>query len=171
MRSLVTVELRPAPPVRPGHAERPRRRPGTVVALALLGTSAGRVYGFSARARRPGAAGVSGGEEHVAADAEVCRDPGWLSCSDVLYTGRARQMPDAVRWLTSVMGAFPGCRLAAAPLAGGGWAVLDDVGRPAALLGPRVPADQPLLASCLYAWLVLGHEVRALDDLRVWRGA
>lgn len=169
MRRLVTVAVRrPAPPSEL-RCEAPPQRTDPACALVLQGKSAGRLHEFTAWVGRTDNAGANGPDEHLAADADACREHRWLSCSDVLYTSHVRPSADALRWLTDVTATYPGCRLAAAPLAEGGWAILDGTRRRAALLAPEVPADQPLLASCLHAWLVAGHEVRALHDIRVLR--
>ncbi|WP_105969448.1 hypothetical protein [Streptomyces geranii] len=165
MRRLVTVSVtarRPAPP--------PAPCPDPPRALLLRGISAGRVHEFTVWAGGADSTRATGADEHLAADADTCREHRWLSCSDVLYASRARPSPAALRWLTDVTAAYPGCRLAAAPLAEGGWAILDGTGRSPVLLAPRVPPDQPLLASCLHAWLVTGHEVRDLRDIHMPRG-
>ncbi|MFF3486527.1 hypothetical protein ACFYXC_25095 [Streptomyces sp. NPDC002701] len=169
MRHLVTVTLRRAaaasacrPPVPPQRTDRLRD-------LTLRGTSAGRVHVFTAVVRAVDARGTAATDEHFAADAD--RERALLGCADVLFTSRSRPLGAARRWLTDVTGAHPGCRLAAAPLAEGGWAILGDAGRQAVVLAPRVPGDQPLLASCLHTWLVAGHDVRSLQDIRVVQGA
>lgn len=169
MRRLVTVAVRrPAPPSEL-RSEAPLQRTDPACALVLQGTSAGRLHEFTAWAGCTDDTRATGGDEHLAADADACLEHRWLSCSDVLYTSRVRPSADALRWLTDVTTAYPGCRLAAAPLTEGGWAMLDGTRRRAVLLAPRVPADQPLLASCLHAWLVAGHEIRTLHDVRVLR--
>ncbi|MCD7442612.1 hypothetical protein K4B79_30885 [Streptomyces lincolnensis] len=167
MRHLVRVTLRrltdtasalPSPAPLP-HPPAP--------SLVLRVTSAGSAYDLTARVGPAADLGAPVTDEHVVADADACRERPWLTCSDVLYAGCARSPAAAVSWLEGVTAAHPGCRLAAVPLVGGGWAVLDGPGRRALFLGRRVPADRPLLASCLHAWLVAGREVRDLDDIRV----
>ncbi|MDQ1070809.1 hypothetical protein [Streptomyces canus] len=140
-------------------------------ALVLRAASAGHGYVFAVRAGLTGAVRAPGTDEHFAADVDACRNPHWLSCSDVLYAGHPRPSADAGHWLREVMAAFPGCRIAAAPLAGGGWAVLDGSAREAVFLAPEVPADQPLLASCLHAWLLTGHGLRDVAGIQVLQGA
>ncbi|MFI9172750.1 hypothetical protein [Streptomyces lincolnensis] len=130
-------------------------------------TSAGSAYDLTARVGLAPTVSTPVADEHLAADADGCRERHWLNCSDVLYAGCARSLADAVYWLTDLTAAHPGCRLAAAPLQEGGWAVLAGPGRRAFLLARRVPADEPLLASCLHAWLVTGYGMHDLDDIRV----
>ncbi|MEV8547184.1 hypothetical protein [Streptomyces sp. NPDC051572] len=165
MRHLVTVALR-----RATAPSAPSRREDPASALTLRGTSAGRVYTFTALAGFVRTAGASDTDEHFAVDADVCRERRLLSCADVLYASRARPSTAAVCWLTGVTAAFPGCRLAAAPLAEGGWSVLDSASRRAVFVGLRVPGDRPLLASCLHTWLVAGHEVAVLQNIHVVHG-
>lgn len=170
MRHLVTVALRRATEPSPSRPKAPPRRTDTVCVLTLQGTSAGRVYTFTATAGCVETAEASAPDAHFAADADACRERDWLSCADVLYASRIRPSAEAVYWLRGVTAAFPGCRLAAAPLVEGGWAVLDSASRRAVVVALDVPGDQPLLASCLYTWLVTGHDVRVLQNLRVVHG-
>jgi hypothetical protein len=170
MRHLVTVALRRATAPSPSRPKAPPRRTDTASVLKLQGTSAGRVYTFTATAGCVVTAEASDTDEHFAADADACRERDWLSCADVLYASRVRPSAAAVCWLLGITAAFPGCRLAAAPLAEGGWAVLDSASRGAVFVALDVPGDQPLLASCLYTWLVTGHDVRVLQNLRVVHG-
>jgi hypothetical protein len=110
---------------------------------------------------------VPGADEHVAAEAGPCPGIRWPVCADVLHDPFPRPYADAVRRLGDLTAAHPGCRLAAAPLTGGGWAVVDGTSRTVRSLAHRVPPDQPLLASCLHAWLVAGHTLRDIHDIRV----
>ncbi|MFE2940492.1 hypothetical protein ACFXKG_15730 [Streptomyces sp. NPDC059255] len=136
-------------------------------------------------------------DEHLAVDADACRDPGRLECADVLQTGRTRPATDALRWLAETRASHPGARLIAAPLPGGGWAAAGDDGdRGGVLLPPGVfpspgvlvpsgaflpygtPYGTPsgrttpgwsLVPSCLHGWLVAGHTLRELCEPRLNR--
>ncbi|MFG3009149.1 hypothetical protein ACGFZB_01555 [Streptomyces cinerochromogenes] len=109
-------------------------------------------------------------DEHFAADAETCAERLRLDCADVLYGRLPRPPAAAARWLAEVTARHPACALAAVPLTDGGWmAVAGAAGRGTpTVLGGAVPPGQPLLASCLHAWLVRGH---ALTDLAYVRPA
>ena len=170
MRHLVTVALRRAAAPSAFRPSPALRRTDTTSVLTLRGASAGHVYSFTAKAGFVEPTGASGVDEHFAADADTCHERHWLSCADVLYASRVRPPVDAAHWLMKVAAAYPGCGLAAAPLAEGGWAVLNGASGRVVFLTIRVPGDQPLLASCLHAWSVTGHEVRALQDVRVAHG-
>ncbi|MFG3027857.1 hypothetical protein ACGFZJ_04835 [Streptomyces sp. NPDC048253] len=127
--------------------------------------------GLLAPGEPPGGSGpVAGADEHVAAEAGPCPGIRWPVCADVLHDWFPRPYADAVRRLGDLTAAHPGCRLAAAPLTGGGWAVVDGTSRTVLPLAHRVPPDQPLLASCLHAWLVAGHTLRDIHDIRVVHG-
>ncbi|MDQ0773551.1 hypothetical protein QF026_002017 [Streptomyces aurantiacus] len=165
MSHLVAVTLRRATGPSVSHPTAPSRRTYALRALTVQGTSAGRVYAFTAMAGVVDAVRASATDEHFAADAD--RERRRLSCADVLFASRLRPLATAVRWLMHVTAAYPGCRLAAAPLTEGGWAILDRASRQPVVLALRVPGDQPLLASCLHTWLVAGHDVRILEDVRV----
>lgn len=169
MRRLVTVALRQSAAASALHSEGLLQWTGSCSALVLRGTSAGRTYEFTALAGFARNARAASADEHFAADVDTYHEHCWLSCSDVLYASRVRPSADAVRWLTDVAAAYPGCRLAAAPLTEGGWAIFDGTNRTAVFLAPWVPADQPLLASCLHTWLVARHQVRTLHDIHVLR--
>lgn len=129
-------------------------------ALLVRVRSGGRDYEVLARVGpvEPGA------DEHFAVDADVCRERRWPACADVLHARYPRPFADAARWLADVTAAHPACRVAATPLAGGGWAVTDGTG---VLLVRQVPPDGPLLASCLHAWLVAGYALRDIEDVHV----
>ncbi|MFD5748487.1 hypothetical protein [Streptomyces sp. NPDC127033] len=144
----------------------------------------------------PGRAGPEGScapplDEHLAVDADACRDPGRLECADVLQTGRTRPVADALRWLAETRAAHPGARLVAAPLPGGGWAVAGDDGdrdgvllpsgvfvpygifpsyrTPSGTLSGRTHPRWSLVPSCLHGWLVAGHTLRELCEPRAPR--
>ncbi|GGS83332.1 hypothetical protein [Streptomyces cinerochromogenes] len=109
-------------------------------------------------------------DEHFAVDADTCAERRRLDWADVLYGRLPRPPAAAARWLAEVTARHPACALAAVPVTDGGWmAVAGAAGRgtPTVLAG-TVPPDQPLLASCLHAWLVRGH---ALADLAYVRPA
>ncbi|MFH0172825.1 hypothetical protein [Streptomyces cacaoi] len=168
---FVSVRLRASLPRPRG----PRSAPAADLSLRVR--AAGVDYDVLARVGllepggRPGAGGpVAGADEHVAAEAGPCPGVRWPVCADVLHERLPRPYADAVRRLGGLAAAHPGCRLAAAPLTGGGWAVVDGTSRTVVPLARRVPADQPLLASCLHAWLVAGHALRDIEDIRVVPG-
>lgn len=171
MRRLVTVALRRTTAASAARPEAPVRRTDPASVLTIQGSSAGQAHRLTATAGCAETATASDADTHFAADADACGERRWLRCADVLYAGRTRPPTEAVRWLTAVTAAFPGCRLAAAPLAEGGWAVLDSASPRAVFVALQVPGNRPLLASCLYAWLVTGHQVRDLLNIRVvhWR--
>ncbi|MGC0328397.1 hypothetical protein RKD23_001387 [Streptomyces sp. SAI-170] len=131
--------------------------------LVLLLRSSGRDYGLLARVGGDG----PGTDEHLAVDAEACAEPWWSACADVLYGRHPRPLAVAARWLSALMAAHPGCRVGAVPLADGGWAVTD---RSGLLLLRGVPADRPLLVSCLHGWLTAGRRLRDIEDVRVAGG-
>ncbi|WP_329314657.1 hypothetical protein [Streptomyces sp. NBC_01262] len=93
-------------------------------------------------------------DEHLAVDADACRDLRRLECADVLYGSVARPAAEAVRWLADARAAGPACRLAATPLTDGGWAAAAGTDPGVVALTCRVPPEQWLFASCLHAWLV-----------------
>lgn len=165
MRHLVTVAVCRTVTPTMSCPKTPRRTDAASV-LTLQGTSAGHVYGFTAMTGFAMTARAAEIDEHVAIDADVCRERRWLGCADVLYASRTRSPAEAVSWLSSTTAAYPGCRLAAAPLVGRGWAVLDSASRRAVFVAFRVPGDEPLVASCLHAWLVTGRVIRGLQNIR-----
>ncbi|MER6628583.1 hypothetical protein ABT301_10115, partial [Streptomyces sp. NPDC000987] len=110
-------------------------------------------------------------DEHVAAEAVLRPGSRWPAvCADVLHDRHPRAFADAARRLDDIAAAHPGCRLVAAPLAAGGWAVAGGSTRTAVPLAHRVRPDQPLLASCLHAWLAAGHTLGSIQDIRVLHG-
>lgn len=109
-------------------------------------------------------------DEHFAADAGLCLKCRWSACVDVLHDRHPRSFIDTARRLHDITAAHPGCRLAAAPLAEGGWAVTEGTAHTVVPLARWVPPDQPLLASCLHAWLVAGHMLRDIEDIRIVHG-
>ncbi|TWV31668.1 hypothetical protein FRZ03_34915 [Streptomyces misionensis] len=163
MSGLVVVRLLPA------GEERwlPAAGPGPVLRLRL-GTAGAEVVAEAARVR-PGAASARGAaDEHCAVDAGTVAEHRRPACADVLYTVRPRPRGAAVRWLAEMSARYPGCALAAAPVTGGGWLALAGGGRGG---GPTpvaraVGPDQPLLASCLHAWLVQGRSLAELAYVR-----
>ncbi|MEU3782404.1 hypothetical protein [Streptomyces sp900129855] len=145
-------------------------RQGTAPDLALRVRSAGRSYDVLARVGRtepgPGRP-LAGVDEHVAAAVGPGPEARWPACADVLHERRPRPFAEAARRLGAITAAHPGCRLAAAPLTGGGWAVTEATGRTVVRLARQVPPDRPLLASCLHAWLVAGHTLAHIQDIRL----
>jgi hypothetical protein len=113
---------------------------------------------------------VASTDEHVAVDADLCWQIPWSACADVLHDRHPRPFAEAALRLVNIRAAYPGCRLAAAPLTGGGWAVTEGTGRTVVPLARQVPPDQPLLASCLHAWLVAGHQLCEIEDIHVLYG-
>ncbi|MFI1562774.1 hypothetical protein ACH4ZX_06815 [Streptomyces sp. NPDC020490] len=165
------------------------RRHDAVPDLWLRVRSAGRHYDLLARVGRTAPAaddpsddtddtddmgdmGATGGtDEHVAAEAALRPGSGWPAvCADVLHDRRPRAFADAARRLDDIAAAHPGCGLVAAPLTAGGWAVAGGRTRTAVPLAHRVRPDQPLLASCLHAWLATGHTLGSIQDIRVLHG-
>lgn len=109
-------------------------------------------------------------DEHFAADVCLLIEGRWSACADVLHDRHPRPFADTVRRLNDITATHPGCRLAAAPLAEGGWAVSEGRNRTVVPLAHRVPPGEPLLASCLHAWLVAGHALRDIEDIRLLHG-
>lgn len=112
-------------------------------------------------------------DEHFAVDADSCKKHRWLECADVLYGIKPLPLNTAVERLRFMTTHYPGCRLAAVPVEGCGWAVASgpDLFRivlrfPA---GPPNPAcaDWPLLPSYLHGWLATGHALRELPPVSV----
>ncbi|MEU3027049.1 hypothetical protein ACPCBC_01595 [Streptomyces incarnatus] len=125
---------------------------------------------------RSGARALTEGDEHFAVNAEAAPENRRLACADVLYGVRPRPPASAARWLTRVAARHPSCALAAVPLSGGGWLALAGSAAGGRGGGPRVVAeavgpDQPLLASCLHAWLVEGRSLAELAYVRPLRQA
>ncbi|WP_324785846.1 hypothetical protein [Streptomyces sp. H51] len=193
------IRVRPGTPPPHGSAclQAPRphssARPGTppphagifrhdaVPDLWLRVRSAGRHYHLLAHVGRPTPAadgppydtddadGTDDTDEHVAA--EVAPGSRWPAvCADVLHDRHPRAFADAARRLDDIAAAHPGCRLVAAPLAAGGWAVAGGRSRTVVPLAHRVRPDEPLLASCLHAWLAAGHTLEEIQDIRVLHG-
>ncbi|MFF5403687.1 hypothetical protein ACFY8K_04580 [Streptomyces misionensis] len=166
MSGLVLVRLLPA------GEERwpPAAWPGPVLRLRM-GAAGAEVVAEAARVR-PGARPERDEvDEHYAVDAETVAENRRSACADVLYTVRPRPREAAARWLAEVSARHPGCALAAAPVTGGGWLAVAGAGRDsgptpvARAIGP----DQPLLASCLHAWLVRGGSLAELAYVRTLR--
>ncbi|MEU6573569.1 hypothetical protein [Streptomyces sp. NPDC046805] len=169
--SLVSVRLRASLPC-PWALRRDAVRD-----LLLRVRAAGRDYDVLARVgpTEPGAPlGTDGTtaavDEHFAAEAGLCLQDRWSACADVLHERHPRPFADTVRRLNDITAAHPGCRLAAAPLAEGGWAVTEGRNRTVVPLARRVPPGEPLLASCLHAWLVAGHALLDIEDIRLLHG-
>ncbi|MFJ9566599.1 hypothetical protein ACIRQQ_42020 [Streptomyces fuscichromogenes] len=126
----------------------------------------------SAKAGAPGHADgpVAGTDEHVAVDAGPGPQVPWAACADVLHDPCPRPFAEAALRLVDLRAACPGCLLAATPVTGGGWAVTEGAGRTVVPLAVHVPPDQPLLASCLHAWLVAGRPLCDIEDIHVLYG-
>jgi hypothetical protein len=138
-------------------------RQDAVAALSLRIRSSGRHYDVLARV----GPAERGADEHFAVDADACPERRWARYADVLHAGHPRPPAEAARWLAGVAAAYPACRVVAAPLTCGGWAVADGT---TTLLARHVPVNRPLLASCLHAWLVAGLALRDIEDIRVLGG-
>ncbi|MFR9787751.1 hypothetical protein ACL07V_03580 [Streptomyces sp. MB22_4] len=143
-----------------------RVRMGSAGSGAEVIAEAGRV--------RSGSRAVPEGDEHYAVNAEAALENRRLACADVLYAVRPRPPAAAAHWLTRVAARHPSCALAAAPVTGGGWLALTGSAGGGRGGGPRVVAgavgpDQPLLASCLHAWLVRGRSLAELAYVRPLR--
>ncbi|MGW0332872.1 hypothetical protein ACWD0J_13565 [Streptomyces sp. NPDC003011] len=171
MTRFVAVRLRASPPHPCGPPS------DTPPDLSLRIRSAGRHHDVLARVGltvpggQPGTDGrVSGADVHFAVDAGLYPGTRWPACADVLHDRHPRPFVDTARLLSRLMAAHPGCRLAAAPLTGGGWAVAERTSRTVVPVAAHVPPDRPLLASCLHAWLVAGHALRDIEDVRVLDG-
>lgn len=148
----------PRTPAAPDHGT-----PEACGGLALRVRAGGREHGLRARVGpQRGCA-----DEHFAVDADLCREPRWLACADVLHGRRPRSGAAAERWLARVLRSHPACRVAAVALLDGGWAVSD---RADLLLVAHVPAERDLLASCLHGWLTSGHALRDIDGVRLLSG-
>ncbi len=138
-----------------------RDRPATGIAV---GIDAGSRRWRYIVCRRPLRRAV---DVHVAVDADRCREERWLACADVLHGERLRSWPQAVAWLTEQLARYPGCRLAATPVASGGWLLAENGDVPREL--PRAPAGRRwpawyggLVVSCLHGWLADGHHLAEL---------
>ncbi|MBA6439130.1 hypothetical protein [Streptomyces sp. GMR22] len=105
-------------------------------------------------------------DEHLTVDADVCSDAQGLDCADVLRGSRPRPRAEAVRWLAEIGPAGSGCRLAAVPLTGGGWAARGGTDPGVVALPCRVPPEQWLFVSCLHAWLVAGLPLSGMLEAR-----
>ncbi|MEU4892058.1 hypothetical protein AB0B12_23245 [Streptomyces sp. NPDC044780] len=149
---FVTVEWReetpPEPPPAPSLCLGTGRATGGGVLLARPG-----------RAAAPRAAVL---DEHLTVDADARPGTRWLDCADVLRGSRPRPAAEAVRWLADVRSSRPGCRLAAVPLAEGGWAAAAGTEPGVVVLPCGIPAEQWLFVSCLHAWLVAGLPLSGL---------
>jgi hypothetical protein len=102
-------------------------------------------------------------DEHLAVDADACRDRRRLECADVVYGSLPRPLAEAVRWLADIRAASAGCCLAAVPLIDGGWAAAGGKGPGTVVLACLVPPEQWLFVSCLHAWLVTGLRLSELE--------
>ncbi|MFF8960723.1 hypothetical protein [Streptomyces sp. NPDC014894] len=153
MRRLVTVGLSLVGPRSPGPPG-----PGYVLDARAFGESWRYAVAVPDGGREgPPSGGVFAVDEHLAVDADRCRDRWTLECADVLHGSRPRPAHEALPLLARILAGHPGCRLAALPLTGGGWAAAGGA-VPGAFLVPCAAApDRSLLPSCLHAWLAAGH--------------
>lgn len=142
-------------PLSPGS---PRRAGGGVLVVPAAGLEVVAYPG----ARGDASQGVL--DEHFAVDAGQCSRARWLQCADVLYTCRRRSWAAAVGWLSLVTEQFPGCRLAAAALEGGGWAVQSGAdGVPARVASA---CRRAAVASCVHGWIVAGGSLEDLEEVQ-----
>ncbi|MFH7339812.1 hypothetical protein [Streptomyces sp. KHY 26] len=171
MSGLVVVRLLPAD----GEAFGAAPWAGPVLRVRMGSAGSGAEVIAEAGRVRSGSRAVPEGDEHYAVNAEAALENRRLACADVLYAVRPRPPAAAAHWLTRVTARHPSCALAAAPVTGGGWlALTGSAGGGGNGGGPRVVAgavgpDQPLLASCLHAWLVRGRSLAELEYVRPLR--
>ncbi|GLF97072.1 hypothetical protein [Streptomyces yaizuensis] len=185
MRKLVRVTLTPLAPANPANTGAGSdgllwvlsARTGSTANTGYTGyagsaVGAARPYTLTVRAGAmtgaPGVAGPRGGplDEHLAVDADRCRDRWALDCADVLLAAHPRPPAAALRILAELRAAHPGCRLTAAALTGGGWAVAGGPDpRVVTLPCPKNPR-RSLLPSCLHAWLVAGGTLGEVEARR-----
>ncbi|WP_241989716.1 MULTISPECIES: hypothetical protein [unclassified Streptomyces] len=110
-------------------------------------------------------------DEHLVVDVDACRDASLLGCGDVLQGSRVCSVAGGLRRLARLLAAYPGCGLAAVPLAGGagGWALASGFDRSVVLVpddphhgraAAGAPQEPSLLPSCVHAWLVAGRTLR-----------
>ena len=159
VRCFVSVELLDAAPSLADTAA-PSGEPAVALSLAVRAPHREAVLRASAGASQPGGPEVL--DEHFVVNADGSHPPRWLDCADVLYSSRVRSTEAASRWLFGIAAARNECRIAAAPLARGGWAVLDPTGKQVALIPVAAPGREWLLPSCLLGWLTAGG---TLDEL------
>ncbi|MGW4886640.1 hypothetical protein [Streptomyces murinus] len=170
MSGLVVVRL-----LSPGaEASGPVHWTGPVLRVRMGVVGSGAEVIAEAGQVRTGARALPEGDEHCAVNAEAAPENRRLACADVLYGVRPRPPASALHWLTGVAARHPSCALAAVPLSGGGWLALAGSAARGRGGGPRVVAeavgaDQPLLASCLHAWLVEGRSLAELAYVRPLR--
>ncbi|OIK25051.1 hypothetical protein [Streptomyces malaysiense] len=173
MSGLVVVRL-----LSPGgEASGAAHRVGPVLRVRMGTTGSGTEVIAEAGPVRSGAGALPEGDEHYAVNAEAAAENRRLACADVLYGVRPLPPAAAARRLARVAARHPACALAAVPLSGGGWLALAGpaVREPGGGRrgGPRVVAEgvgpEPLLASCLHAWLVGGHSLAELAYVRPLR--
>ncbi|MEV7504906.1 hypothetical protein [Streptomyces sp. NPDC093018] len=159
-----------------GEAAGPGHWVGPVLRVRMGAARSGGEVIAEAGQVRSGARALPEGDEHCAVNAEAAPENRRLACADVLYGVRPRPPAAAAHWLTGVAARHPWCALAAVPLSGGGWLALAGAAAGERGGGPRVVAeavgpDQPLLASCLHAWLVGGRSLAELAYVRPLRQA
>ncbi|MEO3974736.1 hypothetical protein [Streptomyces sp. CAU 1734] len=101
-------------------------------------------------------------DEHLAVDADLCRDERVLGCADVLLCGGRLPLGEAWHRLTGLTAARPGCRLAAVPLIGGGLLAAEGAERRPVVVPCAPVSGWSLLPSCLHTWLTAGRELAEL---------
>jgi hypothetical protein len=167
-RCFVSVELSDMPgdfALWPRSRQYAVGRPALELSLAVRTPGRQAVLSASPGAAQPGERRVL--DEHFVVDADAHEAPRWRRLADVLYGSRPRSAGEAGRWLPAVTAGQDACRIAAVPLARGGWAVLDTAEGQVTVV-PVTTAYLPwLLPSCLLGWLTAGGTLRELADARL----
>lgn len=157
-------------PFGPGPSSRPA--PDGATPSLLLGVrSGGRCLLLLARLGRR-ADRLAAFDEHFVVDTDVDRGSRRYAFADVVTASRPRPARAAAHRLGVVLARCPAAAFAGVPLAGGGWAARTPRENRPVLLGQAVTGN-PLLPSCLHAWLVAGGTLAelAVADLVVWPAA
>jgi hypothetical protein len=139
--------------------------PATVLELSVDLARARTALRATAGPAEPGGRTVL--DEHFVVGADGGHEARWLDLADVLYASRPRTQEAAVAWLRTVAARHGSCRIAVAPLHGGGSAVLDPEKGHVAVLPVAAPGRQWLLASCLLGWLTAGGTLQELSGARL----
>ncbi|WNI14732.1 hypothetical protein [Actinacidiphila sp. ITFR-21] len=166
-RGFVSVERYELPPSRTARTPLPPDdafAAAPALSVAVRTPSGGVLLRATAGAARPGGPRVL--DEHFVVDADVHREQRWLDCADVLCGSRTRGAGDAAGWLRRIAAGRSGCRMAAVPLAKGGWAVLDTARQQVTVLPVDTPRGQWLWPSCLLGWLTAGGSLQELASVR-----
>ncbi|MYS19194.1 hypothetical protein GA0115240_10614 [Streptomyces sp. DvalAA-14] len=159
VRCFVSVERYEVPRTRPSPGrEFDGRAPA--LSLAVHTPSGDVVLRATEGAARPEGRQVL--DEHFVVNADAHHEQRWLDCADLLLGSRARPVGDAIGWLRAISAGRAACRMAAVPLAKGGWAVLDTARQQVTLLPVTTPRGQWLWPSCLLGWLTAGGSLHEL---------